>query len=332
MRKTTRREFANGMALTAAATILGVSPKLTDAEPPPETTRLTLPQYPYDHACLAPQWVAEELLRAEGFTDIQYRTTHDGIGAVAAGQVDFAGADAMSLLLALDAGKPLVAIGGIHVGCFELFGTNRVRSLLDLKNGTVAVGWAGGAALVTAMATYVGFDPRREAKLIQPPPKEAIQLLADGKIDGLLGFPPDPQELRARKIGHVVVSTTVDRPWSQYFCCMATTNVNFAKKHPAATKRMLRAFTKATDMCALEPERVARSLVDRGFVKTYDYAVQTLKEIPYTRWREYDPADTMRFYALRLHETGMIKTTPQKILTRSTDWRAFYELRKELKA
>ena len=53
------------------------------------------------------------------------------------------------------------------------------------------------------------------------------------------------------------------------------------------------------------------------------FVSETLKEIPYTRWREYEPADTMRFYALRLHETGMIKTSPQKILTRSTDWRAW---------
>src|SRR5712691_11529269 len=303
MCQTTRREFANGMALTAGAAILGLSAKPANAEPPPETTRLTLARFPFDHACLAPQWIADELLRAEGFTDIQYRTTSDPIGDLVAGKIDFGGADVMGLLLSLDAGQPLVAVGGIHVGCFELFATDRVRSLLDLKKGTVAVGSASGLALVTAMATYVGFDPRRDTKLVQPSSKEAIQLLADAKIDGLLGFPPDPQELRTRKIGHVIVSTTEDRPWSQYFCCMAAANANFAKKHPVATKRMLRAFTKATDMCALEPDRVARSLVDRGFVKTYAYALQTLKEIPYTRWREYHPADTMRFYALRLHET-----------------------------
>src|SRR5437773_262146 len=112
MSKTTRREFANGMALTAAAAILGVSPRPADAEPPPETTRLRLAQYPYDHACLAPQWVAEELLRAEGFTDIQHTTTTDSIVAVVAGKIDFGGADAMSLLLSLDAGQPLVVIGG----------------------------------------------------------------------------------------------------------------------------------------------------------------------------------------------------------------------------
>ena len=332
MNKTTRREFTNGMALTAAAAILGLAAKPAEAEAPPETTRLRLARFPFDHACLAPTWVAEELLRAEGFTDIQYTTTVDPIGDLASGTFHFGGGDVMSLLLSLDAGQPIVVLAGIHAGCFELFGTSRVRSVLDLKNATVAVGFAGGQALVTAMASYVGLDPRRDSRCVSPPSKEAIHLLGDGKIDALLGFPPEPQELRARKIGHVVVSTTQDRPWSLYFCCMAAANAEFVRKHPAATRRVLRAFLKAADICALEPDRVGRFLADRGYVKNHDYAVQALREIPYSRWREYDPADTMRFYALRLHETGMIKTSPQKILARSTDWRFINELKKELKA
>ena len=112
---------------------------------------------------------------------------------------------------------------------------------------------------------------------------------------------------------------------------MAATNVQFAKKHPVAIKRMLRAFTKATDMCALEPDRVARSLVERGFVKTHAYALQTLKEIPYTKWREYDPEDTIRFYTLRLRDVGFIKSSPQKIIAENTDWRFLNELKRELK-
>lgn len=332
MSKTTRREFANGMALTTAAVILGVSPRRADAEPPPETTRLRLARFPYDHACLAPQWVAEELLRAEGFTDIEYTPTVS-LDDLVAGKLDFSGAEIMGLLLSLDAGLPIVAIAGIHAGCFELFGSSRVRSLLDLKNRTVAVGaYAGAQALLTAMAAYVGLDPRRDTRFVSPPSKEAMQLLAAGKIDAMLGFPPEPQELRTRKIGHVVVSTREDRPWSQYFCCMGAASATFVKKHPVATKRMLRAFVKAADICALEPDRVGRFLVDRGFVKEHDYAVQSLREIPWTRWREYDPADSMRFYALRLHEMGMVKASPQRLLARGTDWRFFNELKKELKA
>ena len=93
----------------------------------------------------------------------------------------------------------------------------------------------------------------------------------------------------------------------------------------------MRAILKANALCASEPERVARFLVDRGYETTYDAALRMLKEIPYARWRDYDPEDTARFYALRLHEGGMIKSSPQKLLAQGTDWRFFNELKKELK-
>ena len=54
--------------------------------------------------------------------------------------------------------------------------------------------------------------------------------------------------------------------------------------------------------------------------------------MPYSKWREYDPEDTVRFYALRLREAGMIKSSPQKIIAEGTDWRFLNELERELKA
>ena len=137
--------------------------------------------------------------------------------------------------------------------------------------------------------------------------------------------------MRAKKNGHVVVNSNVDRPWSTYFCCMVAGNREFVRKHPVATKRAVRAILKATNVCAAEPDRVARFLVDKGYAKRQDYALQALKDIPYNRWREYDPEDTIRFYALRLHEAGMIKSSPQKILAQGTDFRFLNELKKELK-
>jgi NitT/TauT family transport system substrate-binding protein len=159
-----------------------------------------------------------------------------------------------------------------------------------------------------------------------------LELFAEGKIDAFLGFPPNPQELRARNIGQVIVSTAVDRPWSQYFCFMLTGNREYVRNHPVATKRAMRAILKATDLCANEPARVARTIVDRGFTERYDYALQTLSDVPYDKWREYDAEDTIRFYALRLHDAGLIKSTPQKIIAENTDWRFFDELKRELKA
>jgi NitT/TauT family transport system substrate-binding protein len=112
---------------------------------------------------------------------------------------------------------------------------------------------------------------------------------------------------------------------------MVTGNREFVRKNPVATKRALRAIVKSADICALEPERVARFIVDKEYAKRYDYALQVMKELPYGKWREYDPEDTVRFYALRLHEIGMIKTTPQKLIAQGTDWRFLNALKKELK-
>jgi NitT/TauT family transport system substrate-binding protein len=108
-------------------------------------------------------------------------------------------------------------------------------------------------------------------------------------------------------------------------------NREFVRKHPVATKRALRAILKADQICALEPERVARDIVDRGFTKSYDFALQTMKDVSYGRWRQYNPEDAVRFYALRLREAGVIESTPKKIIAEHTDWRFFNELKKELK-
>ena len=156
-------------------------------------------------------------------------------------------------------------------------------------------------------------------------------MFEERKVDAYIGNPPRTQELRARKIGRLIINSTVDRPWSQYFCCVIVGHREFVQKHPVATKRAMRAILKAAEICALEPDRAARALVTKRFTQQYDYALQTMKEIPYGKWREYDPEDTVRFYALRLHEVGMIKNSPQKIIAQGTDWRFLKELKKELK-
>ena len=223
-----------------------------------------------------------------------------------------------------------MVLAGIHVGCYELVGTDRVRRISDLKGKTVAVADPGRKGFLASMALQVGLDPRKDITWVEKSGEEAIRLLAEGKIDAYLGFPPEPQEMRAKKIGHVVVNTATDKPWSQYFCCLAYSNREFVRRNPVATKRAIRALLKADRICATEPEMAARTIVKRGFTNSYEYALQTMKDIPYGRWREYSPEDTIRFYALRLHEAGMIKSSPQKIL-QGADWRFLNELKKELK-
>jgi NitT/TauT family transport system substrate-binding protein len=130
-----------------------------------------------------------------------------------------------------------------------------------------------------------------------------------------------------------IMSSTEERPWSQYFCCVLSSNREFVRAHPVAAKRAVRAILKASTVCALEPDRAARSLVDRGFTTApYEEVRSTIKSLPYTKWQEYDPTDTVQFYTLRLREVGMVKATPQKILAQGTDWKILNTLKRELKA
>ena len=328
-----RRTFVAGAAAAGAASFFGTA---TDAwaEPPPETTRIRLVRIP--SICQAPQYIAEELLRSEGFTEVHYlqkEGTADIETALASGEADLNGHFAAPLLIRLEAGDPIVILAGLHVGCFELIGTDRVQAIRDLKGKTVAVPSLDSSRYVflASMTAYVGLDLHKDIHFVTHPGPESIRLLSEGKIDAYLGFPPEPQEMREQQIGHVVISSTVDRPWSQYFCCMLAGNREFVRKYPVATKRALRAILKAADFCASEPERSAQFMVDQGYTKRYDHALQVMKALPYGRWREYSAEDTLRFYALRLHEVGMLKSTPQKLLAQGTDWSFFNELKKELK-
>jgi NitT/TauT family transport system substrate-binding protein len=158
-----------------------------------------------------------------------------------------------------------------------------------------------------------------------------MQLFIDGKIDAFLAAQYEPQEMRARKIGHTIVSNLVDRPWSQHFCCMIAGTTDYVNRYPVATKRVLRAILKAADLCASNPQLCAQQLVDRGFSSSYDHAIYTFNETRHDVWRDYDAEDSMRFYALRMQEIGMIKSSPQKIIADGTDWRFLDELKRELK-
>jgi len=330
-----RRQFLARACATGLAALTGLDHLVARAEAPPEITRIRIVHVPA--VCMAPQYLAEDLLRMEGFTEVDYLAlgTRSGLSALADSRADVTMWPAAELIPHLDAGRPIVVLAGIHGGCWELFGNERVRSIRDLKGKTVSISYLGDGqhVLLSAMLSYVGMDPREvvwfdaNASL-----RDAMTVFAEGKSDAFFGFPPQPQELRARKIGRVIVSTAEDKPWNQYFCCMFAANREFAERNPVATKRALRAILKATDICAAQPQRVARYLADHNYETRFDLSLDALKSVNFNFWRSANPEDTMRFYALRLHEVGMLKTTPQKLIAQGTDWRFLNELKRELKA
>src|SRR5712691_12116924 len=202
-----RRRFLATLSSAGVAGFIG-APTSFAQEAPPETTTIRLAKNP--SLCIAPQYVAEELLRAEGFTDVRYVISDAGLRqskAIASGEIDLTLHFSAPLLIPIDAGEKITIIAGVHVGCFELFGNERVRSIADLKGKTVGVPDLGTSphVFVATLAAHVGLDPVKDINWVTSPSIAPIQLFADRKIDAWLGFPPEPQELRARKIGHVIV-------------------------------------------------------------------------------------------------------------------------------
>ena len=330
-----RREFLKRASMIGATGFLGAYHLPAAAEAPLETTKIRFVHTP--SICAAPQYLAEELLRLEGFTDVEYLPlgARNGPYAVAEGRADLTMWDAPGLMLHLDAGKPIVVLAGVHSGCYELFGNERVHAIRDLKGKTVAIQYFGGGdhVMLSSMLAYVGMNPQQDIKWIAGQNlMDGMVLFVEGKADAFLGFGQQPPELRAKKIGHVIVNTGQDRPWSQYFCCVVAANREFAQRNPVATKRVLRAILRAADICATEPQRAARFLSDKLYEPRFQIGLEVMKSAVYTRWREADPEDTIRFHALRLHEAGMIKSSPQKLIAQGTDWRFLNELKKELKA
>jgi NitT/TauT family transport system substrate-binding protein len=331
-----RRDFLTTLSVAGAAGVLGAPAALAD-EDPPETATIRLATV--TNICIAPTYIAAELLRAEGFTDVRYIPAQGGFTAaqmIGRGEIDFGMTLGASLVAHLDAGAPLTVIGGVHSGCYELFAREDIHTITDLKGKNVGIQTLSSSAhlYLSIMAAHVGLNPQRDIHWVTSSTGDAtgpMELYAAGKTDAFLAFPPEPQELRARGIERVIIKTATDRPWSQYFCCMLAGNREFVRAHPIATKRVLRAVLKATDLCAVEPERAARQLVDGGVTPRFDFALQTMNEVAYDRWREFDAEDTIRFYGLRLHEAGMIKSTPNALLAEGTDWRFLNELKRELK-
>jgi len=305
------------------------------AGPRPETNTIRLPA-PIPVGCLAPLFLAADLLRADGFDvqHVQLASDAEVVPALGAGDIDITMGAAANTIIEADTNTSFVHLAGVHVGCHELFASPGIRSIKDLQGKRVAVAALGSSTHVymAMMAAYVGLDPNRDFIWETGGSAESIEAFVAGQIDGFMGFPPEPQLLRRRGLSNVIVNTRSDRPWSQYFCCGLIASRAFVQNNPVAAKQTLRAVLRAADLCAQDPTGAAQRLIDRNIVSDYDATLQTLSHgVAYDRWREYDPEDTIRFNALLLHQIGMVKSTPDKLIAQSTDWRILNELKKELK-
>jgi len=332
-----RRRVLKIMAAVSAVASLG-QPSISRADPLPEVRRIRLLR---SHGiCIAPQIVAESLLRSEGFEEVTYVDFRGDAQypspswMLADNKVDVTLDAIGTAITSIDAGRPVTMLAGLHLGCYELFANERVASVHDLKGKVIPINAFGGVqhTFLSSILAYVGLDPRHDVRWEVHPSQESMSLLRNAKVDAFLAFPPEPQQLRANGVSRTILNTGRDKPWSWYYCCCLLANKEFASEYPVATKRATRAILKAADLCSRDPGLAAQYVMQSGLNSDYATVLDTLKDINYRQWRSYNPESTIRFHSVRLHEFGIVKSTPQRIIDIGTDWRILNELRRELKS
>jgi NitT/TauT family transport system substrate-binding protein len=192
-----RRDFLTTVSAAGAASALGAQISLAD-EGPPETATIRVRRDP--SICVAPQYIAEDLLHAEGFTDVRYVPAQSGpiqAQMLTRGELDFALPSAMTVVSLLDAGVPITVLAGVHAGCFELFAHEPVHTISDLKGKKVGIDVLGSGKYryVAIMASNVGLDPHHdiewvEGSAVNPLGLFPMELFIERKVDAFLAFPP----------------------------------------------------------------------------------------------------------------------------------------------
>lgn len=349
-RELLRRSLVVGATLAGAGVIAAceragaglASPAAT--LPPPETATVRLGKA---FACDPPLWLAKEFLLEEGFTDIQYVAPGGSSGAVQSRAADVGAGHPEAVVAAIDAGAPLVVLAGLHSGCQELWAAPGISSVRDLRGKRIAVFAKDPAAdqffafFATALA-YVGIDPLKEVDFyeIAPGYLALMNTFLDGRSDAFLAAGEAGAVMRRNPTvrGTKIFDQTSDKPWSQYLCCLLVANRDWTRQNPVAAKRVTRAILRAADATVKDRARAARDAVPErlqfllpgGTAPEQVILNDTIAMLSFD-WRELDPEETLRFFALRLGDVKLIKSTPQQIIANGSDLGFMRQLRKELK-
>ena len=310
--------------------------------PPPEITKV---RFVNPSACDPPAALAKQFLLEEGFTDIQYvrvpATTTEWLTKDLA---DFSSGYGNLIASAVDVGLPYLALAGVHPGCLQLFARPGISTIRDLRGKTIAVNTKNASDLFygffSILLAYIGMDPRTDVNFIEigPDIPALRDAFVDGRSEAFIASAANGPQLRRnpKNPGTVILDTTMDKPWSQYYCCQLVANRDWARRNPVATKRVTRAVLRAADLVTKDRPSAAHQYVAGGFFSTTPAATdeeivnEVIRDLSYD-WRELDPEETLRFFAVRLADAKLVKSTSQQIIAQGSDFAYMRQLRSELK-
>jgi len=351
-RELLRRSLAVGATITGGGLLAACDQRPPSSAaspsaslPPPETATIRIAS-PF--ACDAPLWLAKDFLREEGFIDVRWVPDAPGTaGWIISNVADVGPGHPEAIVAAIDGGVPIVTLAGMHTGCQELWAGPGIASVRDLRGKRVAVFKRDTTdqffLFFSTLCAYNGIDPLTNVSFFEVGSFEYRGLLTaylEGRSDAFLAAADGAAVLKRepRNPGTKILDQTTDKPWSQYLCCLLVANRDWARQNPNATKRFTRAVLRAADATAKDRATAARAgvgasirnLLGRGNAPELDILTDTTAMVSYD-WREYDPEETLRFFALRLGEVKLIKSTAQQIIAQGSNVAYMQQLRNELK-
>lgn len=337
----TRREFLTVALGTAGALATScmqpgersAMPRLSASLGPAETATLRISVPP---TCDPAFFLAEPYLREEGFTDIQF-VKGNASQAMASGGADLSSLFPPSLAAEVDAGNPVVALAGLHVGCIGLFAQKGTRDVRALRGKTIFVPGKDPRdfrySFFVATLLEAGIDPARDVNIVEAPAgADLVQMFRDGKSEAATVATQAMDKLRADGGFEMLVDYATDAPWSGHHCCLLTTTRSFLDMSPNAARRAVRAILRGTIDARTDLARGVQSMVERGVTKDYDGVLAHDRTLPYDTWRTVDPEVGIRFHAERLQRANVIKSSADEIVRKGTDWNALRQAQRELKA
>jgi NitT/TauT family transport system substrate-binding protein len=291
--------------------------------------------------------MAKDFLHEEGFTDVQWVANAPGTaGWISSRVADVGPGHPEAIVAAIDAGVPITTLAGLHTGCQELWAAPGIASVRDLRGKRIAVFQRNANdqffLFFSTLCAYVGIDPLTNVSFFEVGGDYRGLLTAylEGRSDAFLAAADGAAVLKRepRNPGTKILDQTTDKPWSQYLCCLLIGNREWTRQNPVATKRFTRAVLRAADATAKDRPSAARAgvsasmrnLLAQRTVPDEDILMDTTAMVSYD-WREFDPEETLRFFALRLGDVKLIKSTPQQIIAQGSDVAFMRQLRSELK-
>ena len=220
-----RREFTASLSLAGTAGLLGASVLADDGAAGDDDGAPAQGELGHLHRA---DLVAEELVRAEGFSDVRLSISRPAAADVRDGRQRAAGhlawLRAGGVVRQMDVGTPITVLAGVHPG---LPGAVRPRAGQrhqgpegQERRHSPRTRLCAAASSSSSWRPMSGSTRPGTSTGSRAPRSTPWRLFAAGKVDAFFGGPPDAQELRSRNIGRVIFRTATDRPWSQYFCCV----------------------------------------------------------------------------------------------------------------